>query len=124
MSEKEILTDRLREINERLAKLMVELANQPTDGSYQRQELLTEKNELVAQRRVAQRKLGDLAAPPPAPDERRKKFIDAEVAVRREGTLAWIEKLERAGDFRNARLWRSELLNLREQVEREYPTGG
>ena len=47
MSEKQILLDRLSEINERLAELMVELANRPQDGSYERQELLTEKNELL-----------------------------------------------------------------------------
>ena len=116
------LQDRLNEINERLAELMVELANRPTDGSYQRQELLTELNELKTLRRVTERAVRDLvAAPPPKPDERRQKFIDSEVANRREDTLAWIAKLERAGDHRQARLWRGELIGLREQVEKEFP---
>ena len=121
MSEKEILTDSLRDIEARLAELEIALANCPRDGSYERQELESEKNDLVTQRRVSERALGDLTAPPPQPDPRRKKFIDAEVAVRREQTLAFIGNLERAGDHRQARIWRGELLNLRAQIEREFP---
>jgi hypothetical protein len=121
MSEKDVLNDRLRDIDARLAELEIALANNPKDGSYQRQELLTEKGELRIARRVTERRLDDLNAPPPPPDARRKRFIDGEVATRREGTLAFIEQLEQAGDHRQARIWRRELLNLRAQVEREFP---
>ena len=41
------LQDRLSEINERLAEVMIELANRPQDGSYERQEKQTERNELL-----------------------------------------------------------------------------
>jgi hypothetical protein len=58
---------------------------------------------------------------PPAPDDRRERFIAREVAVRREQHEAFIAKLEREGDYRQARIWRLEILNLREQVEREFP---
>lgn len=100
MSEKEILTDRLSDIAERLVALEIALANCPRDGSYERQELETEKNELLVQRRATERALTDLNAPAPPPNEdqrrsqrSRKKFIANEVANRREDTLAWIEKL-------------------------------
>ena len=115
------LQDRLHDINARLAELTIELANRPTDGSYQRQELLSEQNELKTLRRVSERALGDLTAPPLQPNKAREKFIAAEVQTRRQDTLNFIEKLERAGDHRQARLWRGELLNLREQVEKEFP---
>ena len=121
MSEKEILTDRIADIDARLAELTIELANRPQDHSYQRQELQSEKNSLTTARRVSERALGDLTAPPPKPNERREKFIAAEVQTRREQTLAFIQNLERAGDHRQARIWRQELLTLRQQVEREFP---
>ena len=104
------------------------MANRPQDGSYQRQEALSEQRDLQVQRRVAQNQLRDLAATQRSPtptdirnERRRKKFVDGEVAVRREGHLKFIETLERSGDHRNARLWRGELLRLRETVEREFP---
>lgn len=121
MSEKEILSDRVRDIDARLKEIAVALANRPQDGSYQSQELLTEQRELKTHRRVAERAFGELTAPPPKLDERRERFIDAEVATRREGHLHYIEQLERIGDHRQARIWRGELLNLRAQVEREFP---
>ena len=128
MSETEILTDRLRDIAERLVALEIALANCPRDGSYERQELESEKNSLLTSRRVSERALQDLLVPAPAPDQdprrnqrSRKAFIDAEIATRKEGTLAFIEQLERSGDHRQARLWRGELIGLREQVEREFP---
>jgi hypothetical protein len=124
MMNEQALQDRLNQINERLAELLVELANRPQDHSYERQELLTEKNELLTQRRLTERALRDLNTPTPQPDPRREKFIAAEVANRREHTLAFIEKLERSGDHRQARLWRGELIGLREQVEREFPHRG
>ena len=116
------LQDRLREINARLRiELAIELANRPKDFSYQRQELLTEQNELNTQRRVTERAISDLAAPPAKPNPARERFIAAEVATRREGLVAWIKSLERSGDWRNARLYRQSMLELREQVEREFP---
>ena len=121
MNDKEIYQDRLRDIATRLADLEIQLNNCPKDGSYERQELESEKNDLLTHRRVTERALTDLAAPPAKPNERREKFITAETATRRESTVAFVEKLERQGDFRQARLWRAELLNLREQVEKEYP---
>ena len=128
MSDKDILTDRLRDIEARLAELEIALANCPVDGSYERQELQSEKNDLVTQRRIAERALSALAATQRSPtpteirkERRRNKFVDAEIATRREGLVAWIESLERSGDWRQARLWRAELLNLREQVVKEFP---
>ena len=128
MSDKEIYQDRLRDIATRLADLEIQLNNCPKDGSYERQELESEKRDLLTHRRVAERALGDLlsTAPQPNEDQRRnqrsrKAFIDAEIATRKEGTLAFIEQLERSGDHRQARLWRGELLNLRAQVEKEFP---
>ena len=121
MSEQEILTDRLRDIDKRLAQIEVELASRPRDGSYQRQELLTEQRELTTLRRVTDRALHVAVAPPPKPDEGRERLIEAEVATRREGHEHFIAQLERAGDHYQARLWRRELLGLRAQVEREFP---
>src|SRR4051794_6913526 len=121
MSEKEILSDRIRDIDARLAEIDVALASRPKDGSYQRQELLTERHELRTHRRVAEGAFRELMAPVPPPDERRERFIDAEVAARREGHLHYIQQLERVGEHRQARIWRNELLNLRAQVEREFP---
>jgi hypothetical protein len=121
MSEKEILNGRIRDIDARLAEIDVALASRPKDGSYQRQELLTEQRELKTHRRVAERALSALSAPPPTPDARRQRFIDAEVATRRQGHVHYIQQLERVGDHRQARIWRNELLNLRAQVEREFP---
>jgi hypothetical protein len=121
MSDQNLLNDRIRDIDARLAEIEIALAGRP-EGSYQRQELLTEQRELKTHRRMAERALGELAAPPPKPDARRQRFIDAEVATRREGHLHYIEQLERVGDHRQARIWRGELLNLRAQVEREFPT--
>ena len=121
MSEKQILQDRLRDIEARLAEVRIELANRPQDNSYEHQEKQTELNGLLTAKRITERVLRDLAAPPAKPNKAREKFIAAEVANRREDTLAWIEKLERAGDHRQARLWRGELLNLRQTVEREFP---
>ena len=118
---KQILRDRLANIQVRLSELECELASRPVDGSYQRQELLSEQNDLRTQRRVTERALRDLNAPPAKPNQAREKFIIAEVQTRREGLIAWIESLERSGDWRNARLYRGELIGLREQVEREFP---
>lgn len=121
MSEQDLLNDRIRDIDVRFREVRAALAKLPKNGSYQSQELLTEQNELRIARRVAEQRLNDLRAPPPKPDERRKRFIDAEVATRRQGHLAFIEQLERTGDHRQARIWRNELLDLRAQVEREFP---
>jgi hypothetical protein len=120
MTEKNILNERLREISERQAEIEVALANRPQDSTYVRQELLSERNTLRALRRVTERKLRDLVATPVKPDERRERFIQAEIANRREGHLRFIERLEHAGEHRQARIWRNELLNLRAQVEREF----
>ena len=73
MSEKEILTDRLSDIAERLVALEIALANCPRDGSYERQELETEKNELLVQRRATERALTDLNAPAPPPNEDQRR---------------------------------------------------
>ena len=120
MSEKKILLDRLHDIEARLSEVMIELANLPRDGSYEHQEKQTERNELLTSKRVTERALRDLAAPPAKPNKAREKFIANEVATRRQDTLAFIEKLERAGDHRQARLWRGELIGLREQIEKEF----
>jgi hypothetical protein len=120
-SEQQILGDRLHQIDERLAQIKIELANRPVDGSYQRQELLSERSELTILGRVTERKLRDLTRPITAPDARRERFVAAEVAHRREHTIDFINKLEKAGEHRQARIWRRELLNIRAQVEREFP---
>ena len=121
MSEKQILLDRLQDIEARLAEVRIELANLPRDGSYEFQEKSSELNGLLTLKRVTERALNDLTAPPAKPNQAREKFIAAEVATRREGLVAWIESLERSGDWRNARLYRQSMLELREQVEKEFP---
>jgi hypothetical protein len=118
--ESQVLNDRLRDADKRLAKIEIALLNRPADGSYQRQELLSEQSELIALRRATALKLRDLSAPAPPPDERKQRFVEAETRARRQGLEQYIQQLEAAGDHREARLWRRELLNVREQVEREF----
>jgi hypothetical protein len=115
----EVLSARIKQIDARRAEIEATLAHQPPE-SYARQELETEYRELASHRRVADIRLSDLRAPSPAPDTRREQFIANEVKIRRRQPEAFIQKLENEGDHRNARLWRMELLDLKQQVEKEY----
>jgi hypothetical protein len=126
-TEAEILQARIAEIDRRLSQietreLQMAAGRVASERSYEWSELTTERNTLRAHRRMAEMKLRDLKATnAPHVDERREKFIEHEVAVRRQQTEEFIETLEAAGDYRQARIWRGELLNLRTQIEREFP---
>src|ERR1041385_1530221 len=120
MREMQILEARLREIDKRRAEIDAFLDHARGGESYRQQELETERRELMTLRCVTADKIKMLQAPVPAPDERREKFIEREVAARRQSTEAFIEQLEREGDHRQARLWRNEMFKIREQVEREF----
>jgi hypothetical protein len=117
--ETEILERKLREIDRRRAEIEIELPRH-NDGSYARQELVSEAKELAALRVVVDRRLRALSQPAPAPDPRRQAIVAQEIGARRESIEHFIKRLEAEGDHRQARLWRRQLLDLPEQVESEY----
>lgn len=121
MTDTATLASKLKAIDVRRAELE-QLLQREKPGSYRHQELQSEAAELFALRRAITYKIAEADAPGPPRAERlaRERRIEAEVSQRRAGLLEWVEVLERQGDYRQARIWRREMLNLREQVEREF----
>jgi hypothetical protein len=119
MDEMEILEHRLRDIDQRRAEIDVILEREPGD-TYKHQELATERNTLMSLRRVTDNKIRSVNALAPTPDRSRRIFIEQEIAIRQRRYQGDIAQCEAVGDHYQARLWRGELLKLREQVAREF----
>lgn len=139
MTRTEILKRRLAEIDNRLAEIdealrprnqvklgpMVFRQGRPSSlTSYRDSEFRQERNDLLAWKRRIEREL----EPTPAGDvakakrttERDARIIDAAEAAQRESIEQFVEQLEREGDHRQARIWRGELLTLRERLEKQH----
>lgn len=110
------LERRLRLIVTRLAEI-AKLRPSLAADSYRRQEIGSEANALAAERAHAERQLQALSAQPNADsDQRREAYIDAVEREQRVTITRFIAKLESEGDHRNAKLWRLQLIGLREQI--------
>jgi hypothetical protein len=120
----EIISDQLRRIDARLASIELQLATHIPDAV--RAELLDERNELSALRRINDIKLRDLGPGDPAvqarakaAEENRQRAIAVRERTYRENCLISAKQCEREGDQRQARIWRMESLRAREYAERE-----
>lgn len=129
--QRRVLRRRLRDIAERQVAATTELKAAGAT-SYRAQELRSELSDLRSRKISTEIALEKLTGGRNklSPEERRKvqecaaahaRFLDAEEAQRRKQCLEFIGKLEREGDHRQARIWRDSLLDLREQIEREFP---
>jgi hypothetical protein len=117
---RQILERTLRDCDLRLSEIeTLEMATPP--GSYERQELESERIELRRLRSIADGKLRALNAPS-TPDADRQKLVELAIQERRETALKFIAALEREGDHRQAKVWRMSLLDIPAQVERDFAT--
>ncbi len=118
-----ILRERLTDIDKRLAELSAfkprERGNNPP--TFAEQEAVAERSELACLRVDTERRIYQLESTPTKPTPEREAFIAAEMENRRRLITANVERLEREGDYRQARVWRGELLKIREQIEVEFP---
>ncbi|QPC43885.1 hypothetical protein HW532_15025 [Kaustia mangrovi] len=126
MTDVDVLKSRLGEIDKRLAEIeAIEQAEEKRKPafflydsvSYRLQELRSERRDLWALRRVTDDALRTATE---NTDPRRKELLDYLERERRENLTEQIARLEKAGDYRQARIWRMELVKARETVEREY----
>lgn len=89
--------------------------------SFEMQELRSELHQLARWRDDTERKLGAIdTSPKPKKDADRQKVLDVFEAETRKQLEHFIGKLEREGDFRQARIHRESLLTLRERIEHEF----
>lgn len=119
----ELLQDRLRKIDQRLAELEIEITKSPT-GAPAHAELLTEQHDLTTLRRTTDIKVRSLLAPPDAKQVARQKRRAALVARRekelRDGWNAAAENFARQGDFYSARQMRWNSLHAAEFAAKEF----
>jgi hypothetical protein len=121
----EIISDQLRRIDARLASIELELATHIPDAV--RAELIDERTELSALRRINDIKLRDLNGPgdpavqarAKAAEENRQRAIAQRERTYRENCIISAEQCAKEGDTRQARIWRMESLRAREYAERE-----
>lgn len=97
----------VREINQRLDSGRV--------GDYEQQELLAEKRDLA---RARAQMLSDLALPAVL-DSRQLQYLQFRCAESRENLWACAERASRAGEHRQARMWRLQALGAYREVEQE-----
>jgi hypothetical protein len=116
--EKQILERRVFDADKRLAEIEA-LERVVAAGTYQAQELACERLELARIRNIAALKLRALATGRPEDDVRHRAMVERLIAERRAQTLAYVEKLTREGDHRQARIHRLSMLDIPRQVERE-----
>ena len=115
----------LGEIDARVDAIGRRLATLDANG-YEHQELGSERQSLLGRRRVVAAQIEALDPPPMTPADRAAyeawdRRVTREVADRRESRQHFIDKLTASGDHREARVQRDALLNLRAEVEREWP---
>lgn len=120
-----ILERRLLDVDERVAQLQVIIPAGP-DGDHKR-ELEQELREMLRMRLDLQQRLRPAPAPTAVERERlenarkrRQQLVDQAVRERQQQLEWFIEKMMREGDYTAARLYRQQMLLVREQVEREY----
>ena len=116
--ELDCLRDALSRIGQREKQIDAELRRLPqtSDAFTERR---VERAEILGLKRKAETRLNELLNPPP-PDPRQKASIDALVKEREEQFLHSIERFERQGEHRQARIWRMELLSVRRSIIAEY----
>lgn len=123
--------DKLRAENE--ARLAATPPHTATCRNYERQELESEASELLGERSRTARQI-ERAKTEHTKHFRyalpRKKTVDPELLRQKEVLdyseneqraviLREVNSLERQGDFRQARIWRAQLIGLRERIARE-----
>ena len=120
-----ILERRLLDVDERVAQLQVIIPAGP-DGD-QKRELEQELRDLLRMRLDLQQRLRPAPAPTAVERERlenarkrHQQLVDQAVRERQQQLEWFIEKMMREGDYTAARLYRQQMLLVREQVEREY----
>ena len=120
-----ILERRLLDVDERVAQLQVIIPAGP-DGDHKR-ELEQELREMLRMRLDLQQRPRPAPAPTAVERERlenarkrRQQLVDQAVRERQQQLEWFIEKMMREGDYTAARLYRQQMLLVREQVEREY----
>jgi hypothetical protein len=124
--EKRNLRLRIEEIETHLADANRRLRPLERVNTYQAQELRGERVDLQRDLRAAQNRLADLTDVRPFSAEEKRRIrgreaaIERDIAARREQRLWFIEKLESQGEYRQARVWRDQLLELRAEVEKEF----
>jgi len=113
------------DVDERVAQLQVIIPAGP-DGDHKR-ELEQELREMLRMRLDLQQRLRPAPAPTAVERERlenarkrRQQLVDQAVRERQQQLEWFIEKMMREGDYTAARLYRQQMLLVREQVEREY----
>jgi hypothetical protein len=125
-----MLLDELIEANAQRLKSAPPHSQQYSDSL--RLELEHERNDLLSTRDITLNKLSRIR------DDMSKRFrifrrrtvdpetraasatLDSLEAERKENILNFVKRLEQAGDHRQARIWRSELLTARESLARQY----
>jgi small-conductance mechanosensitive channel len=118
-NEKANLEHRIADIDKRRAEIeVVEKTLGPR--SYRAQELEAERVDLMRLRSTTTEELRALNATDKPLDPQRAKLLDELVVERKESVENFIKKLEREGDWRQVRIWKMELLDIRRQVAKEY----
>ncbi|HJQ59527.1 MAG TPA: hypothetical protein VJ890_21650 [Vineibacter sp.] len=116
------LTDRIKAIDSRVAAIDAALVHLQRDG-YRFSELASERTELLSLKAVAANRLNSLTAPPDPKaieiSRRREAIIAAWYEEQADNIMRHVAKLEAEGDHRQARVWRAELLNLRERIAQQ-----
>ena len=108
---------KLKHIAKRVAAIDQRLADKP--GAYAQQELAGERGALLAA-------LLEIEVKPPVKirdakaTAERERLIQRRVDERLDDIERFAEKLESSGDYRQAKLWRMQALEAREQVQREF----
>lgn len=121
----EVEKHRLVQIEKRLAELDDRLGSvagtEGKDFSYRDRELMAERRELQDLRRTTEGRInGHSAELTPTQQEaeaQRQARLDAWVQEQTANTLAFAEKLESEGDYRQARIHRMDLLRIRERLD-------
>ena len=110
----------LRDRASRARARIAEIAATTPRSEYHESELRQELAEMRAHERAADRGLIELSAPPrPGDVRRREAVIEQRMRERGEHISRFVEQLEAEGDHRQARIWRGQLVGLRETIERE-----
>lgn len=108
---------KLARIDERLTEIK---ATAPR-SDYHMQELRCELRDLEGARRIAESELDELTREPTAKElamaKRREDVVASFVNTDMVGIRKEAERFEAEGDFRQARVWRKEILGLREYYE-------
>ncbi|HJQ56364.1 MAG TPA: hypothetical protein VJ890_05635 [Vineibacter sp.] len=110
------LREQLTDIVSRLPQIEAR-RKQLQEHDYEYTELTSEANELQRMKVVAERQLAMMTMPPdPEREKRRTAIIERNFEEQRANIARAVDRFEKAGDHRNAKLWRLQLIGLRAKI--------